>query len=322
MIKKVCLPRLRDANFSIVPIPLEDEVFSSWLVRTAYAHKTHPHTFANQYLDFRYNSFFRRDPDLTMTQEAVRELEKKCYGKVDIYDLTLKSYTGSLQEQITDVPNSMLGDLKYCPVCLREDKIPYFRKKWHIIFYNVCHHHRCYLYDHCPQCQNKLDISKMYEDEMPYTYCHKCGGELSKARKLTVHKNHVLGLEHQNALMDILERGYVVLGDRWIYSFNFFEVFVQLSKIILARKKYRFIDMHPVYGLLKGIDKRGYHYNMPVYKQVTVKQRFSLYSMIVHLFENYPVNFREYIRCNELTHWDMVKDMEYVPFWYANMLIK
>jgi hypothetical protein len=39
----------------------------------------------------------------------------------------------------------------------------------------------------------------------------------------------------------------------------------------------------------------------------------------MHLFENYPINFRKYMKANKLTHWDMVKHIRYLSFWYDNL---
>ena len=161
MIKKINIPKLRYADFLIVLTPLEDELFSSWLVRMAYAHQTHPHTFTNQYLGYRYNSFFRRDPDVSMVPSIIEKLDQMCRGRVDINSLTLKTFAGYLQEEITDVPNLFLCALRFCPACLRADRIPYFRRRWRVAFYTVCLEHECYLEDRCPKCGKKLEISKM-----------------------------------------------------------------------------------------------------------------------------------------------------------------
>ena len=144
MIKKIKFHELKNESFTIIPIPLKDELLSSWIVRTAYAHKTHPHTFVNQYLDYRPYSFFLTESDITLDEEMIKTIEDKSQHKIDIHSLILTTYSGFLQENIYDNnPTIFFTHQKYCPVCLREDKIPYFRKKWRVIFYNICHKHDC-----------------------------------------------------------------------------------------------------------------------------------------------------------------------------------
>ena len=189
MIKKINFPELKNENFVIVPIPFEDEILSSWIVRTAYAHKTHPHTFTNQYLNYRPHAFFLAQSDITLDENMIQTIEEKSYHKIDIHSLMLTTYSGYLQENIYENnPTIFFTHLKYCPMCLREDNVPYFRKVWRTVFYNICHKHQCYLYEYCPACHTKLDISKMYDNQLAFTFCHRCGFELQKGRKLPIHR--------------------------------------------------------------------------------------------------------------------------------------
>lgn len=320
MIKKVNIPGLRYANFKIVLPPLEDELFSSWIVRMAYAHWTHPHSFTNQYLGYRYNSFFRRDPDVSMVPQAVKKLGRMCRGKVDVYSLTLKTYAGYLQEEITDIPNLFLCPLRFCPACLRQDKVPYFRKKWRVMFYTVCQEHECYMQDGCPKCGEKLNISKMYRDDKPYTYCHRCGFELLRAKALRVPKKYRYGLERQREIMKTIDRGYVQLVDRRVYSFHFFEVFVKIAKLILVQKKTKYIDRHPLFGLLHRVNDRQYASRLPVYRQLAVQEQFALFTIIYDLLRNPSKELAHFMEENELTVPFMLKDMNHRPFWYADFV--
>jgi hypothetical protein len=152
---------LKNSCFLIVPEPQENEVFTSWLVRTAYAHKTHPHTFVNLFLGGNHKSFFHTDIDVSISEILINNIKNKTYNKKDIYSLALKTYSGYLQEEIIDNGyNKFLTSLRFCPTCLREDKIPYFRKSWRVVFSTVCLTHNCFLHDCCPKCSCKLDISK------------------------------------------------------------------------------------------------------------------------------------------------------------------
>ena len=314
MIKKINAPELKNENFLIIPIPFEDELLTSWMVRTVYAHKTHPHTFTNQYLNYRPHAFFITASDYTLDENMIKTIEKKSYYKIDIHSLMLKSYSGYLQENIAEHSNIFLSDLKYCPVCLREDDIPYYRKIWKTVFYNICHKHQCYLYECCPRCKTKLDISKMHNNELPYTHCYKCGFELKKGRRLSVSKKNISSIDYQNKIFDIIYKGYAQLGDRFIYSFLFLEVFVKFSKLILLDKNYKFIDTNPLFKLVKCAKKdKNNHF---ILKRINFKEQSSFFGLVMYIFDNYPDNLKRFILENRLTYHDMTTKMPYVPFWY------
>ncbi|QFR49794.1 TniQ family protein [Sulfurimonas lithotrophica] len=320
MIKKLNNPVLKQKNFLIIPIPFEDETLTSWLVRTAYAHKTHPHTFVNQYLDFRHYSFFTTEPDITLDEHMIKTIEQKTNNKIDIKKLMLKTYSGYLQENIFDNPNMFLSKMKFCPVCLRENKVPYFRKTWRIAFYNICHKHKCHMYEECLECKSKLDISSMYTNKLTYEFCHKCGFDLKKARRLPLHRKYKSTIVYQNKILNVVKNGYIQLDDKPIYSFLFFKVFAKLSKLILLDSKHKFIDKHPLYKIVKHSTQSNT--NHPINKRVNSRGQSALYGLIMYIFDNYPCNLKEYIIENKLTHYDMTDEMKYVPFWYDNIVNK
>jgi hypothetical protein len=319
MIKKIKFPELKNENFTIVPIPFEDELLSSWIVRTAYAHKTHPHTFVNQYLNYRPYSFFLTESDITLDKTMIKIIEEKSHHKIDIHSLMLTTYSGFLQENVYDNnPSIFFTHLKYCPVCLREDKIPYFRKTWRVVFYNICHKHKCRLYEHCPSCKTNLDISKMYENELPYTHCHHCGFELKKGRKLPIHKKYISSLDYQNKIFKVIHDGYIQLDETPIYSFLFFEVFSKLSKLILVNKKHKFIDQHSLLSHIKDVTQQKI--NHPIFKKIDAKAQSALFGLIMYMFDNFPRNFESYIIQNKLTYHDMTTKIPYIPFWYETIV--
>jgi len=315
MIKKIKFNELKSEKFTIIPIPLQDEILSSWIVRVAYAHKTHPHTFVNQYLNYRPYSFFLSECDLTLDEAMINTIDEKCRYNIDVRSLMLTTYGGYIQENIYDNnPTIFFAHQKYCPVCLREDKVPYFRKKWRVVFYNICHKHSCYLYEHCPSCKSKLDISKMHNNKLPYTYCHKCGFELKRGRKLSVLKSYISSLEYQNKIFKIIHDGYIQLDRTPVYSFLFFEVFSKLSKLILLNRKHEFINKHPLFSLIK--DAKQQNVNHPIFKKIDAKAQSCLFGLIMYLFDNFPRNLENYILQNKLTYYNLTTKFPYLPFWY------
>lgn len=319
MIKKVKNPAVTASRFLLIPKPLPDEILSSWLARTAYAHLTHPKTFMNMHFSTgKFN--WRPNFDASVSDDILHIIERKStLGFETIYQMSLRSYESYLQESIIpDGLNTFIVPQRFCPVCLREDQFPYYRRSWKVLFSTVCFKHHCYLYDRCPSCGALLKLANMYRNTLPFVFCHKCGFDLRKARKLTVPKTFDLAFKRMRRIQSILKRGYVVFNKIPVYSFLFFEVFVQLAKLMLAYKKNESIDHEPK---IKDIAKRArFTKTQPVIRELSIPQQFIVLSAIMELFNHYPKNFTRYARANNLTHWLLTKELKEIAFWYTKLL--
>jgi Zn ribbon nucleic-acid-binding protein len=318
MIKKIKNPKLKDSKFVIVPIPFEDELFSSWLIRTAYAHNTHPHTFIQLHLNRNYQYMSNNNLDVVVSDDELEKLEFKCNNKIELHSLTLKIYNGFLQENIINNGfNKLLCTLRFCPICIREDSIIYFRKHWKVVFNTICEKHKCVLYDSCPKCNNVIDISKMFSNKLTFKYCYSCGFDLTKSRKVPISRKSFEGINTVKKLNRVLKKGYIKLGTSFIYSFCFFDSLIQVSKKILKHKKTLFVNKRYLFRYLKF---KEYSSSQPVYQQITINEQYSLFSLVFYLFKNYPQNLRKYIRRNNLSHWSTLRDMDYVSFWFESIV--
>lgn len=323
MINKRIVPAsLKDKSFLIIPRALEDESFLSWFARTSYVHYIHPQTFLNTHFGLENRDILKRDLDVALSDEFIKIFTKKTRNKIDILSLTLRKYTGYLYEdEITNAANKIfISNMKFCPICLRKDKVPYFRQSWKFIFITTCVEHNCFLYDSCPECNSKILLTKMYKDEKSFLYCHKCGFDLRKSKKQTLKDDLSSGINAQEKLMNILKKGYIRFKDRWVYSFVFFITIIQITKLIFLRKHSYFINQNPLFKILK--DKLAEHIKIspPVFNRLNVQELFALFGLIMYIFDNYPKNFKSFMKKNRLTYWDMVKEIKYLSFWYDTLV--
>lgn len=313
IIKKITNPKIRETPFILTPIPFQDELLSSWLVRTAYAHHTHPHTFMKLHLGLCNQSVSINNFDAIISEDHIKLLLYKTHQQVDIFRMSLQSYNGYLQESIiTNGLNKFLCNLRFCPICLREDKIIYFRKNWKVVFNTICIKHKCFLLDSCPQCDRLISITKMYKNKLSVKYCYNCGFDLSKSRKIPIPKN--TRLISVLKLNSVLEQGYILFKSKLIYSFVFFDTIVQLSKIILRYQKKLNLSID-----LNKVIKSSNSYK-PIYFQVSIKKQHLLFNTVMSLFESYPYRFKQYIKKNKLSHWKITKDMKYISFWFEELI--
>lgn len=55
---------------------------------------------------------------------------------------------------------------RYCPLCLRQDQIPYLRLSWRVAFQLMCPEHHCLLLEKCPGCGKAVDGAKYHHEKM------------------------------------------------------------------------------------------------------------------------------------------------------------
>ncbi|MCA0270867.1 MAG: TniQ family protein [Proteobacteria bacterium] len=68
---------------------------------------------------------------------------------------------------------------QFCPTCLREDAVPFFRRSWTLATRVSCLHHGCRLRDRCPSFGQGL--APFRRDRLvPQQYCTFCDAPLAK----------------------------------------------------------------------------------------------------------------------------------------------
>lgn len=179
---------LSNQNFLVVPIIQEDELLSSWLVRIALAHDTIPWSFYNMHFPEYKNIIFSRDLDVWAPQKFLEKLAQKSnLPYQEIFNLTLQSYIGTLLPQfnpsgmnkyfsyikVRGRSNKLYGQ-KYCPKCLQENTLSYFKKEWRLKYIQTCKKHNLTLQDKCPNCNKPISIYKFSKQGYGYTKCWNC----------------------------------------------------------------------------------------------------------------------------------------------------
>lgn len=315
MIKKIKNPLIEKSRFLIIPEPFVGEIFSSWFVRCAYAHKTHPKTFWN--LHFPRDKFtYAVTPniDATISDEALQIISlKTSFSMTKLKSMTMMFYDGYLQEQIIkNGTNKFLTNYRFCPKCWQEDKIPYIRKEHRVVFSTFCKKHECYLQDKCSNCQTPISAFKMFENELTYEFCSNCGFELANSDIKYIKNRTKYDLNCK--LIDILNKGYVQLGDYNIYSFLFFDVISHICRLILLTKKSKVNGMEN--RILKRISEKVFLTSKSSFSQISIKEQYILFSIIMSIFEEFPKKFALFITKNSLSNFEMIRDMKKIAYWY------
>lgn len=177
----------------IHPQPLPDELFTSWMVRLAFANGFALHTFYSSLLSCR-ESIWNRDSDRHPPVVLLNCLSTATGKSIDeLRNLTLSSYEGQVFEKFLisgDVPfllpvgvyhrTRRRAGIQFCPQCLKLDQVPYYRRHWRLALSAVCPEHNCLLEQSCPSCGSPIIFHQhgmgrlKYISESALSICSKC----------------------------------------------------------------------------------------------------------------------------------------------------
>lgn len=178
-------------------IPVEllpDELFSSWLVRTALANGCDPLTFTG--VVWPKWRVWMVDVDRQPPAERLAVLSKMSNIPVEAFsESTLAPTALRILDGLPGKESAWpwvlaigarnrrrSGGLQYCPMCLTEDDRPYFRLQWRFAWHIGCEKHGCFLEDRCPECGAPVEPHRVTAESRSVAHCPSCGSSLSGAK--------------------------------------------------------------------------------------------------------------------------------------------
>ncbi|RXJ77218.1 hypothetical protein CRV03_05905 [Arcobacter sp. F155] len=318
---------IQDYFFLFIPSPLPDELLSSWLTRMAFEHKRTLPLFFSLFIRHDGSSTTRTDLDFLFDEKLFKTLSQKSELSIkEIYQMSLRTEEGQLFtcndslypplqiRKLTDKRNH--NGLMYCPKCLKEDKIPYFRKKWRYDFYNACPKHGILLTDRCWRCYSKIELSKI-KHQKELCICYNCEKDLRENITIAISSNYSYGLKAVKWFEKGLSRGYFLINKQKIKSVFVFDSFTYF-RFLLKRKDIPILDGFPLLEEYKEICKKLKRYNSK--KALSIKKEFILTSMVYFLFQNYPKNLKLFSINNNLTHREFTHGFKNLSFWYKELI--
>jgi len=178
-----------------------DELFSSWLVRTALANRTKVYRFVLNLLGDCYQEFVNLDIDRSINIADIEALSLATSTQVeDLQNASLDELLYLLNDAVSvggNVPWVLpfgfrvrahhQAGVQYCPMCLKTDQQPYFRRTWRLAFSTECDVHDILLRDRCPHCKTAINYFHIDTSDLAHPFsqgldkCHECQGRLSDA---------------------------------------------------------------------------------------------------------------------------------------------
>lgn len=296
--------------------PKDDELLSSWLVRLACAYGQKLHSFCSR--AWPRKQIWNRDIDKSADAEMIEVLSTKTGTSVErVWATTLSAYENVLYERHNRFgPTSWimpigvyhrtrrLFGLQYCPLCLTDDKEPYFRRKWRLAFMVFCEKHHILLHDRCPDCGTAVnfhrdelgDYRKLVADTL--TCCHLCRFELRSVDNcFNTYASHK-EWELSTMLLRAMNSGYVRLGESVVtHPQLFFAGLRQLMKIVAMRNQ-RIDKLRRAIGEELGLEIYSPPVSSPIpdVQEMSIIARRQLLTAVGFLLEEWPRRFIELSR--------------------------
>lgn len=185
--------------WSVHPHPYPDELLSSWLVRIAHANGEKVQSFCNHEFGSKHQ-VWNRDIDRLAPDWLLTALSERTATPMErVRQTTLKRYEGVLFDHSKSsgveawiTPLKMYHrkhkgfGLQFCPLCLKEDKEPYFRTEWRVAFHSFCPKHQVMMHDRCSKCCaavtfHRIDMNCIDVTDKHISACSNCGFDLSNS---------------------------------------------------------------------------------------------------------------------------------------------
>ena len=227
------------------PHPLPNELLSSWLTRLAQANGIKLHSLALDLWDRKTAlAAWARDIDRSISnQQLLKITERTGVSENAIRDTTLASFEGTLTETIyknTHDPFILPCGIKhrtktknwlvYCPKCLAEDKVPYYRLTWRLAIFTVCPKHKTAMLDQCPICKAPINFVRGELGQRFVTFfdslcnCVNCGFNLTFAKTYQPEfPNHKVQINYLSLLNQLK---YKSLSYESLHFKNGYELFI------------------------------------------------------------------------------------------------
>lgn len=301
----------------IHPMPLYDELISSWMIRIGQENRSKIHTFyASQF--GRHREIWTRDIDHLAPAWLIEELFEHtgCSSEI-IRGMTLRSLESIAFGNFNEfgetnfiLPLSVFHRTRrgfgqqFCPVCLATDPVSYLRKSWRLAFNTICSKHKILLRDRCDSClqpvvPHRADMhhrsSYPEKDSMRWcSFCHKKLGELSRSADVDE-------LRMQQKFDQVCSSGYAQINrETTVYSHLYFE---GIRILMLGEAKL---------NRSKNTKKKFEH--------ASVEERLARLSKVFKLLDDWPENFLKFCCDKKAPYSAFYQNAHEIPYWLISVL--
>lgn len=291
--------------------PRQGELLSSWMIRLAHGHGYKTEKMCCM-LFGRQHNIWCRDIDKLAPDWVLSKMSLITGTRLDrAVQTTLPGYVGFVAEEINSNGNSSWivpshvyhrqrtrPGLMYCPICLKSDEVPYFRRVWRLAFVTACSTHGVNLLDACPECgaaviPHRVDIGPdaVLPRDRSLIRCWKCGYDLRTAPTASC-STSLLAVTKQ--MEDVVGNGFASIGDNpGLHSVLYFSGLRVLVRFAVK-----------VCGL------KSVHFEL-----MSLVNRRTVMSEVSRLIASWPVNFLDALVQLKIKYSNIASPHEVLPFW-------
>lgn len=314
------------------PKPLPDELLSSWIVRVAQANGIKLQTLCWM-LFGNARSPWNRDIDRSAPKWLLKAMcEHTGVNYWDVYHTTLSTYrtilypsrrySGQLRWILPVRTYAMTRKgygQQFCPQCLSEDRMPYFRKGWRVALFTFCPRHQVMLHDACPSCGSPLvfhrgDFGVELEKTRPIFSCYVCEFDVRAASKVAP---SFPSQEIQNLFCSMLAYLETPAGRMERFDLGFFTVLHQFCRIMGSRQNSGILRNFVANRL--GLRMTDVELGRIAIEHRRVTERHDLFLCALWLMAEPTERIREAWEAKAVRYNLMLKDIDEAPQWFKQL---
>ena len=216
----------------------QDEALSSWLIRAALDSGCDPLSLTGVlWPKWRIWSV---DVDRGLSAEQVQvlinttKIDESQFNSATLRNFLIKY---NLDNQTFDAWYLVLGTRnrkhrggwQYCPECLSEDNVAYFRLPWRFAWHTGCIKHNQHLHDQCPHCHNAIQPRRLEAPDQVMTCCSICKKSLLEVNERFMDCH---ALAFQKIFDQFLKQGCATYQDKLISVTDWLTVIKLFSQFI------------------------------------------------------------------------------------------
>lgn len=314
----------------IHPKPHADELLSSWVTRIAMANRMSASDFYRLSLPGKRITF--TEIDRNYHPEMMQVLAEGAGVPIEhVWDASLVSDEGYVflyrQYGTTEwvlptvnVDGHISKGLAYCPLCLKADPEPYYRKSWRYAFNSVCPIHRAFLRQGCPECCSPhfyFGVAGQPIGDDPIKTCMRCGADISDTQDNT---HHTVIIEETLHIQKRLNRGittdsFDIPGYGSIRALPYLRMLHALMRSLGTLTMANWVAHHYRESLPHGIDANVLDRNYGLLiEQRSMEEIATLLCLATALIAEWPNRLLHFMGKNEITFHRLLSNRR-IPFW-------
>ena len=161
--------------------PLPDELLSSWVIRSCHANATSLYSLlwhdnlskqTQRDIDQAQHTFFKWLANTLHHPEGSSGVEAMSLKPIHKLAALFphKSWVRGIDRRAFK-----WRSFRFCPICLQEDKHPYFRRMWRLEWHEVCPIHYVAMHNGCSSCGKPIVLHKVSWEKAHLAHCFNCG---------------------------------------------------------------------------------------------------------------------------------------------------